>query len=572
MAKSTAGLDLERLSLDTKPRRLGIYSIVILLAVATVSSPLSQVGAVSGTDSLGIILVDFSDVVHQKPRQYFADEIIPLMTSYYNEVSYGLYQIKGSALGWFRLVRPLSDFNVTVRGAPDRFTLLTYTIKSVDPFVDFTLYDRIVLVYTGGVYAFKTDIRNYMFPGSKGYLTDDGTYVAQVMVVDEGDQSWVYIHEFGHMLGLPDLYDYDRTRRAKFVGDWDMMGSADYPVRFSAWSKIKLGWIPPLQILQIDLENRPSFSPVSLVALETKASGIHAIQIHLPRFPEYYLVELRLPIGYDGNLPDSGVLVTYIDESKGSGQGIVTVRPNEKGDTYDLSATAENVFMDYRHAFSIIVLSKGPESWVIRVSGIEDGNAARGTAALLFAAAGAIEQAKAEVRTEGLAEAEQALASGWNAYSAGNFALAETFAAKTMTGADNARHPAAYIAAENTIEDVKAKLADARRAGFKAPLARIFLLEADQEIRAAEQSLRDGKFDDAVFAARTAEELIAQSFQIEYEFTNPDQEKPPPPPPDVGTNTQEFLPVMAVALLSAMILGIVVMNVRRKASVSVKSS
>ena len=53
-------------------------------------------------------------------------------------------------------------------------------------------------------------------------------------------------HEFGHALGLPDLYD---TRGpTEGIGQWGLMGSGNYtsassPARYEAWSLNQLGWV-----------------------------------------------------------------------------------------------------------------------------------------------------------------------------------------------------------------------------------------------------------------------------------------------------------------------------------------
>ncbi len=57
----------------------------------------------------------------------------------------------------------------------------------------------------------------------------------------------VDIHETGHLLGLPDYYDYDASNGPKGgVGGWDMMDSnwGDH----NAFSKYLLGWIDPIVI------------------------------------------------------------------------------------------------------------------------------------------------------------------------------------------------------------------------------------------------------------------------------------------------------------------------------------
>ena len=53
-----------------------------------------------------------------------------------------------------------------------------------------------------------------------------------------------FIHEFGHSLGLPDLY---ARRTNNSTASWDAMGSTagPYPQELSAWCRMMLGWLEP---------------------------------------------------------------------------------------------------------------------------------------------------------------------------------------------------------------------------------------------------------------------------------------------------------------------------------------
>ena len=65
----------------------------------------------------------------------------------------------------------------------------------------------------------------------------------------------VFAHEYGHALGLRDLYDY--TDASMGIGDWSLMASGDSnkisrngdtPAHLDAWSKSVLGWVSPTQV------------------------------------------------------------------------------------------------------------------------------------------------------------------------------------------------------------------------------------------------------------------------------------------------------------------------------------
>ena len=58
----------------------------------------------------------------------------------------------------------------------------------------------------------------------------------------------VFCHEFGHMLGLPDLYARPELPGSEGVGVWCAMSNQNgggRPQHFCAWSKEQLGWVKP---------------------------------------------------------------------------------------------------------------------------------------------------------------------------------------------------------------------------------------------------------------------------------------------------------------------------------------
>lgn len=61
----------------------------------------------------------------------------------------------------------------------------------------------------------------------------------------------VFCHEFGHSLGLPDLYDTDGGGQG--IGVHGLMGSGNWnqptnPAHMCAWSKAELGWVDPIMV------------------------------------------------------------------------------------------------------------------------------------------------------------------------------------------------------------------------------------------------------------------------------------------------------------------------------------
>jgi M6 family metalloprotease-like protein len=138
-----------------------------------------------------------------------------------------------------------------------------------------------------------------------------------------------FCHEFGHTLGLPDLYDTSGLPDAsEGIGEWDLMGSGNFnhapgeslgwsPAHFSAWSKQTLGWITPTNVAsdQLGATLQPVESGGAVYRLWTNGDGVG----------EYFLIENRQPIGFDQGLvrravevdgvQAHGLLIYHVDES-----------------------------------------------------------------------------------------------------------------------------------------------------------------------------------------------------------------------------------------------------------------
>jgi immune inhibitor A len=124
-----------------------------------------------------------------------------------------------------------------------------------------------------------------------------------------------YCHEFGHALGLPDLYDVrDGGRTDVGPGCWSLMGSGgwggnnhspEYPTHPGAWLSLYLGWAQKLVPAE---DTDATLTPIhrDLQVLELSFQG--------ESDPEHFLVEARRRQGFDRNLPGDGLVVTHVDE------------------------------------------------------------------------------------------------------------------------------------------------------------------------------------------------------------------------------------------------------------------
>ncbi|NNE10053.1 MAG: T9SS type A sorting domain-containing protein [Gemmatimonadetes bacterium] len=191
-------------------------------------------------------------------------------------------------------------------------------VDSVDAAVDFSEYDGYIVFHAGP--DLQTDI-NQDSPGDipSFFLSlgdsdivhvdveEDSFPITTVTCLPEYDSqdgfifglNGVLAHEFGHQLGLPDLYSTSNFFPA--VGQWDLMDSGGLvsigsaggfltgiiPASFSAWCKFYLGWIDPIVI------DEPG--AVTLTAATFGEADTTARFAMVPlNESEYYLVENRI--------------------------------------------------------------------------------------------------------------------------------------------------------------------------------------------------------------------------------------------------------------------------------------
>ena len=139
------------------------------------------------------------------------------------------------------------------------------------------------------------------------------------------------------------------------------------PPGISSFTKIRLGWISPNQVLLVKPgETRRTFlSPLS------ENGKILAIKIPL-QSGHYYLVENRQPLGFDRILPDSGILILKVNPDVEEGSGTVKVMDADPNATNFSHATFRadrknrNVFIDRKNDLAVLPLGpKGGDQGVL---------------------------------------------------------------------------------------------------------------------------------------------------------------------------------------------------------------
>jgi len=161
-------------------------------------------------------------------------------------------------------------------------------------------------------------------PGNQRLMAD-GVQIYGYIMTSESSPLGVFVHELGHDFGLPDLYDTDDTDGiTDGVGKWDVMGTGSWnaltgqnrgtmPAHFSAWSKVKLGWVQPNSVTSALLGQ-------AIDQTETRTPGgaipqVFKLPIQTTGLEEYFVIENRQQVGFDRGLPGAGLLIWHIDEA-----------------------------------------------------------------------------------------------------------------------------------------------------------------------------------------------------------------------------------------------------------------
>jgi M6 family metalloprotease-like protein len=293
-----------------------------------------------GTVRIPVFLVDFSDAPHD-PNQTAVDVQSKMfgngsgdfpyesLKKYYQRSSYNQLTITGDVYDWYRADYPRSYYQ-SLGNPAGRVTLINEILQKHDALVNFADYDTdhngkmdaLFVKWAGADTGWATfwwasmstdnspitvdGVKPYKYVWSWYSKPVNGTYYPRVD-----------IHETGHLLGLPDYYDYDAGTGPKGgIGGWDMMDAnwGDH----NAFSKYLLGWIDPIVINSGTQEvNLPPSSTIS------SENAVLIMPGAVPdSFGEFFLVQYREP--GTGNDPlkaglGNAVWIWHVDSTLSAG-------------------------------------------------------------------------------------------------------------------------------------------------------------------------------------------------------------------------------------------------------------
>jgi len=308
-----------------------------------------------GTIRALVLVADFPDTVATTAVSAVQDKLFSVgkvqtgsFREYYLENSYGKFDVQGDVIGdpksrtgWLRMRNEYGYYanNQFGLGDPPRSAtqLVVDAIEAAfkaNPDLDPTKYDAngdgrvdlLMVVHAGGGSEGTTDPSqiwsHHAFLNTP--VVKKGVAFAEYAIMAEDSNVGIYVHEAGHLLGLPDLYG--TANSSSGLGYWSLMAAGSNlprdtkqplnigirPAHLDPWCKMKLGWLEPVVITV----NSPK---ISLPAAE-KTPFVIKVPADPLRPEEYFLIENRWadPSNFDQYLPGSGALIYHVDESRRS--------------------------------------------------------------------------------------------------------------------------------------------------------------------------------------------------------------------------------------------------------------
>jgi len=195
----------------------------------------------------------------------------------------------------------------------EKFTRDAFAVADTTDVIDFSQYDGYVLFHAGA--DWQSDIgfdspfdlpSAHIMLGEPILVNEGSTEVWGAAIMPETSSqdgltmvlNGTLVHEVGHILGLPDLYNVSNFFPA--IGMWGIMDSGGsigmntpwgwayglIPASPCAWSKEYMGWLDPVVLLD-DSEN------IRVTATELRRPGFKLFKIPITS-DEYFLIENRL--------------------------------------------------------------------------------------------------------------------------------------------------------------------------------------------------------------------------------------------------------------------------------------
>ncbi len=372
-----------------------------------------------------VAVARFPDVQPRVSLRKIETTVVQELNDYVKEQSYGQARVKAQFVGYVSLPQSISAYRIS----PNNFEvdrnrvrkLIEDTMSAVERQTDFSAYPHLlvipaVMTQPGRGYGMMCYCANPgMLTGVRGnprYVTlrskGGKEFSGGVFVGTENAPLGMFAHDFFHALGgvfenkrlVPCLYNFERQAEASrlhkweyctdYMGTWDVMsahyiGGKESAPGISSFTRIRLGWISPDQVLLV----RPGKERGAFLSPLAKGGKVLGIKIPLPG-GQYYLVENRASVGSDKVQPDSGVLILKVNPAAQEGTGTARIMdadpgsPNLTRPTFRLDQEKRNLFLDKENNVSVVPLWEQGENRGAVVTTAEKGRDAVNAAKMIL--------------------------------------------------------------------------------------------------------------------------------------------------------------------------------------------
>ncbi len=298
----------------------------------TVGSQTVLTGGVSATpDDFQDLLFSRSGEPGNPPNGSFTD--------FYFEASNGKLVVIGDIFGWHTAP---NNYETYVQGAANGLSGggadLAYDavwLAKNEGGADFSKYDNnnngivegLIVIHAGpGAETGAYGIWSHRSVFSPAHQYDGVTISDYTMNPEEYSGNittiGVICHEFGHALGLPDLYDLNpnQSLRRGGIGRWSVMASGswngnggDIPSQFDAWSRFQLNQFNNTDVFGEVIVVESNMGQVEIPAATSNAVTYALRDRNDPIATDVWFVENRQREGFDAALPGEGLFIWHWD-------------------------------------------------------------------------------------------------------------------------------------------------------------------------------------------------------------------------------------------------------------------
>jgi M6 family metalloprotease-like protein len=289
------------------------------------------------------ILVEFTDqkFTLSDPQQYFYDLLnkegfsengaTGSARDYFVDASLGQFVPTFDVVGPVTLPHDMEYYGGNDKWGEDQRVeyLAIDAADLVDDFVDFTKYDvnndgyidNVYIFYAGYGESDRSDLPNTVWPQSwdlseagntiyrhDGLILEHFACSNEIQSSNLPDGIGTFVHEFSHVIGLPDLYNTVATSASYTPYYWSVLDIGCYlndsntPPTYSSYERNAMSWVEPKLITgatSITLNPFDTSNECCLVQTDTES--------------EFYLFENRQQTGWDSYLPGHGMVIWHID-------------------------------------------------------------------------------------------------------------------------------------------------------------------------------------------------------------------------------------------------------------------